>query len=239
MSNEPAGPARVSAAPRPAFPHELLTPREMAEADRLAAVLVPSTILMENAGAAIAATVSRLALPSGGGTIAVLCGPGNNGGDGYVAARLLDETGHRVVLGALVPRDRMKGDAAEVARCWRGPVARLADLAFDDAAVIVDALFGAGLARDLEGEAASIVRRANAWRKATRRPLVAVDVPSGIDGATGRPRGAAIEASHTVTFFRLKPGHALLPGRSIAACSISSTSACRRSCSRRCGRAPA
>ena len=198
---------------RPAYPHELLTPAEMAEADRLAAAIVPSGTLMENAGAAVAAVVSRLAGQGGGSTIAVLCGPGNNGGDGYVAARLLEGAGFRVVVGALVPRDRMTGDAAGAARRWNGAVSPLADISLDEAAVIVDALFGAGLARDLDGEAAAAVGRANAWRRATRRPLVAVDVPSGIDGATGLPRGTAIEASHTVTFFRLKPGHALLPGR--------------------------
>ena len=201
----------IDAPLRPAYPHELLTPAEMAEADRLAAAIVPSASLMENAGAAVAAVVGRLAGP--GSTIAVLCGPGNNGGDGYVAARLLAEAGFRVVVGALVPRDRMKGDAANAAERWNGPVEPLADLAFDDVAAVVDALFGAGLARNLDGEAASVVARANAWRGASRRPLVAVDVPSGIDGATGLPRGAAVEASHTVTFFRLKPGHALLPGR--------------------------
>lgn len=202
----------MSDALRPATPHELLTPKEMAQADRLAAALLPSATLMENAGAAIAATVGRLVV-AGGGPIVVLCGPGNNGGDGYVAARLLEDAGFRVILGALVPRDRMRGDAAAAARRWNGPVARLADLSFDGAAAIVDALFGAGLARDLEGEAGPVVDRVNAWRRTTRRPLVAVDIPSGIDGATGRTCGVAIAASHTVTFFRLKPGHALLPGR--------------------------
>ena len=202
----------MSDAPRPAYPHELLTPKEMAQADRLAAALLPSATLMENAGAAIAASVGRLAVVDGG-PVVVLCGPGNNGGDGYVAARRLDDAGFRVVLGALVPPDRMRGDAAEAARRWSGPVARLADLSFDGAAAIIDALFGAGLARDLEGEAAAVVDRVNAWRRTTRRPLVAVDIPSGIDGATGRTCGVAIAASHTVTFFRLKPGHALLPGR--------------------------
>ncbi len=197
----------------PHYAHELLTPAEMAEADRLAAALVPLGTLMEHAGAAVAAKVSRLAGQGGGSTIMVLCGPGNNGGDGYVAARLLEEAGFRVAVGALVPPDRMKGDAARAAARWSGTVATMADVSFGDVAVIVDALFGAGLARDLDGEAAAIVTRANAWREATRRPLLAVDVPSGVDGATGLPRGAAIQASHTLTFFRLKPGHALLPGR--------------------------
>ncbi len=197
----------------PAYPHELLTPVEMAEADRLAAASVPSGSLMDNAGAAVAAKVSRLAGQGSGSTIAVLCGPGNNGGDGYVAARLLAGAGFRVVVGALVPRDRMTGDAAAAAARWDGDVSPLAALDFGDAAVVVDALFGAGLARDLDGDAAAAVGRANAWRKVTRRPLVAVDVPSGVDGATGLPRGEAVEASHTVTFFRLKPGHVLLPGR--------------------------
>lgn len=201
-----------AAALSPDFPVELLTPAEMAEADRLAAALVPSGSLMEAAGAAVAATARRL-LGEGGGMVAVLCGPGDNGGDGYVAARLLAEAGVPVVVGALVPRERMTGDAAEAAARWPGPVAPLAEVAIDDAALVIDALFGAGLARDIGGEAADAVTRVNAWREVTGRPLVAVDVPSGIDGATGTPRGIAIAASHTVTFFRLKPGHALLPGR--------------------------
>lgn len=197
--------------PRPPYPPELLTPSEMGEADCLAAEIMPSGTLMENAGAAVAATVKRLL--GQGGTVAVLCGPGNNGGDGYVVARLLAEAGHRVTVAALVARDRMRGDAAEAAALWTGEVSGLADVAFDDAAAVVDALFGAGLARDIDGEAAAVVSRANEWARSTGRPLVAVDVPSGIDGGTGMVRGVAVEASHTVTFFRLKPGHALLPGR--------------------------
>ena len=197
---------------RPAFPPELLTPAEMGEADRLAAARVPPGRLMENAGAAVVGKVIQL-IGRTDGAVAVLCGPGNNGGDGYVVARRLAEEGYRVVVGALVPRDAMKGDAAAAAARWTGAVSTLAKVSFDDVAAVVDALFGAGLARDMEGEAAVAVARANAWRRATRRPLVAVDVPSGIDGATGLARGPAIEASHTVTFFRLKPGHALLPGR--------------------------
>ena len=204
----------MSGAPfRPDYPPELLTPAEMAQADRLAVAHAPSAMLMENAGAAVAALAGEFAGHGGGRTIAVLCGPGSNGGDGYVAARLLDEAGFLVVVGALGTAADLKGDAADAAARWNGAVSRPDAISFDEAAVVVDALFGAGLGRDIEGEAAAVIARANAWRQATRRPLVAVDVPSGIDGATGTSRGAAVEASHTVTFFRLKPGHALLPGR--------------------------
>lgn len=205
----------MTATLRPDFPHALLTPAEMAEADRLAGASIPLSTLMENAGRAVAERVRLLAAGATGGTIVVLCGPGNNGGDGYVAARLLAEDGLQVVLAAVANGGGLRGDAAGAASRWPGAVLGLGEVSFDEAMVVVDALFGAGLGRDLEGEVAAVVRRANAWRHASGRPLVAVDVPSGLDGATGRPRGLAIEASDTVTFFRLKPGHVLLPGRSL------------------------
>ena len=198
---------------RPPYPHELLTPAEMGEADRLAAALMPAATLMENAGAAIARTVRAIANEDGSRRVAVLCGPGNNGGDGFVAARRLAEAGFQVAVGALMPPNAWKGDAAAAAGHWRGVTLPLAEIAFEDAFIVIDALFGAGLGRDVEGEAAAAIGRANTWRKLTGHPLVAVDMPSGIDGASGITRGSAIEASHTITFFRLKPGHVLLPGR--------------------------
>jgi len=168
-------------------------------------------VLMENAGRAVADAVGHR-WPVGS-RVVVLCGPGNNGGDGFVAARILKERGHVVRLALLGDRDRLSGDAAEAAARWRGAV-EAADPAalrgaLAEAAVVVDALFGAGLARPLEGPAAALVEAVNA----ARRPVVAVDLPSGVDGATGRVMGVAIRASLSVTFFRLKPGHLLLPGR--------------------------
>lgn len=194
-------------------PLELLTPAEMTEADRLAARAVPSTSLMETAGAAVArAALAHLASRPHRRAF-VICGPGNNGGDGYVAARHLQDAGVAVTLAALGDPATLRGDAAGAAARWPESALPLADLALEGDGVLVDALFGAGLARDLAGEAAAAVARVAAWRRPPDRTVVAVDVPSGLDGASGRVRGTAIQADETVTFFRLKPGHVLLPGR--------------------------
>jgi ADP-dependent NAD(P)H-hydrate dehydratase / NAD(P)H-hydrate epimerase len=106
----------------------------------------------------------------------------------------------------------LRGDAAQAAKRWHGAVepASSADLASAD--LVIDALFGAGLARDLDGEARRCVERINEF-SASGRPVLAVDLPSGVDGETGAERGLAVRASASVTFFRLKPGHLLLPGR--------------------------
>jgi hydroxyethylthiazole kinase-like uncharacterized protein yjeF len=134
----------------------------------------------------------------------VLAGPGNNGGDGYVVARLLAQDGWPVAVAALAP-PRENSDAAGAARQWRGPMAPFSPADAARAALVIDAVFGAGLARDLDGVVAETLRAA--------RRVVAVDVPSGVDGATGAVRGYARQAALTVSFFRLKPGHLLLPGR--------------------------
>ncbi|MDB5642835.1 MAG: carbohydrate kinase, YjeF related protein [Hyphomicrobiales bacterium] len=197
---------------------ELLTPTEMARADAAAiAAGMPGRDLMERAGAAVADEAAQLALPLSRATprVAVLCGPGNNGGDGYVAARLLAARGLAVRVFGLGDRARLAGDAAWAASEWRGPVSSLRDYAPESFDLVVDALFGAGLSRDLDGEARDIVLRVNAWRRASRGKVVAVDVPSGLDGAAGQARGVAIEADSSVTFFRLKPGHVLSPGRQL------------------------
>ncbi len=196
------------------FPVELLTTAQMARADRLTIESgVPSMSLMEKAAAAIARVTSLILQKTSARRVLVLCGPGNNGGDGYVAARLLRSQRFKVRVGALVPPEQLRGDAALAAKSWTGPVEPAADTQFDGVDLIVDALFGAGLARDLEGDAAALVRRLNAWRRTTRQKVIAVDIPSGIDGTTGAVRGVAVEADETVTFFRLKTGHLLLPGR--------------------------
>ncbi len=188
--------------------HELLTPTEMAEADRrTVAAGTPGIALMERAGRAVADTVA--ARHSLGTRVIVACGPGNNGGDGFVAARILRERGYRVRVLLLGTREALTGDAAEAAKGWPESVERISPAALADAGVIIDALFGAGLSRDLEGTARSAVETV----AAAKVPIVAVDLPSGIDGATGKVRGAAVKADETVTFCRRKPGHLLLPGR--------------------------
>jgi NAD(P)H-hydrate epimerase len=178
-------------------------------ADRLAAAAgIPSLALMENAGRAVTEACAGIA-GSAQAKIVVVCGPGNNGGDGFVAARHLRRQGHEVRVGLLGPREALKGDAAEMASRWEGDIETITPDLMRDADVIVDALFGAGLTRPLGGEAAAVVEAINASGK----PVVAVDVPSGLDGTTGAAHGAVVRARTTVTFFRLKPGHKLLPGR--------------------------
>ena len=194
----------------------LLTPVEMARADAAApAHGVSGATLMAAAGTAVAREAARLLMRAGvgRGNIVVCCGPGNNGGDGYVAARCLADAGFRVRVVALGDPRHLKGDAAAAAAAWGGPIeaAETADLAAAD--LVVDALFGAGLSRDIAGAAAAMIQRIDAWRQRGGRPLLAVDIPSGLDGGTGLPRGPALTADATITFFRLKPGHLLLPGR--------------------------
>jgi hydroxyethylthiazole kinase-like uncharacterized protein yjeF len=186
---------------------ELLTTAEMAEADRLAiAGGTPSIDLMENAGRAVADAVCRI---SQGRRITVFAGPGNNGGDGFVAARCLAQRDRDVKVAFVGDRARLKGDAALAAGRWDGP---LVDMAADGLAgcdLVVDALFGAGLDRVVEGLPARAIDAMNG----ARLPIVAVDLPSGINGTTGAEMGRAVNATRTVTFFRRKPGHLLLPGR--------------------------
>src|SRR5579872_3826158 len=188
--------------------HALLTPAEMAAADRAAvAGGVAGTILMEAAGRAVAEAAMRRWSPR---PVAVLCGPGNNGGDGFAAARRLAAAGWRVRVGLLGSRDALRGDAREHATRWRGEVEKLTPALLDGAGLVIDALFGAGLSRPLDGVARAVVETTLAAR---RMPVIAVDVPSGLDGATGAALGVVAPATVTVTFFRKKPGHLLLPGR--------------------------
>ena len=185
----------------------LLTPTQMAEADRLTIARgIPGINLMENAGRSVADTVSRRWSPR---PLVALCGPGNNGGDGFVAARVLAERGWPVRLALLGAVAALRGDAAQAAARWPGAVEPLEPTALQGAALVVDGIFGAGLARPIEGIARVVIEAVAEQRV----PVVAIDVPSGVDGASGEVRGVAPRATVTVTFFRKKPGHLLLPGR--------------------------
>jgi hydroxyethylthiazole kinase-like uncharacterized protein yjeF len=183
---------------------ELLPPQEMARADAASPGLgVPGPVLMANAGRAVARAIRARFRPC---RTLVLCGPGNNGGDGFIAARLLADQGWPVAVAALAP-PRDGSDAAWAASQWHGPMAPFTPAEAARAALVIDAVFGAGLARDVDGLVADTLRAAPR--------VVAIDVPSGLDGATGAIRGFAPQAALTVTFFRLKPGHLLLPGRDL------------------------
>lgn len=188
----------------------LLSVAEMAAADAAAiASGTPGIVLMEKAGRAVADAVTRRIRP--GQHVLVLCGPGNNGGDGFIAARLLAERGCRVTLALAGERATLAGDAALAATAWTGPIETIDRIDPAQHDLIIDALFGAGLSRPLSGALETLVARVNQ----TDRPVVAVDVPTGVHGDTGLAEGAAIRASETVTFFRLKPGHLLHPGRAL------------------------
>ena len=190
----------------------VLSVAEMYRADKAATEHgVPGIALMENAGRAVAEAVRARHEPC---PVVVLCGPGNNGGDGFVAARHLVAAGWSVRLALLGARDRLSGDAAHHAGLWDGVVEALDESAvpglYGGAGLVIDALFGAGLSRPLEGAARAAVEAVNA----DGLPVAAVDVPSGVSGDSGALVGeVAVRAALTVTFLRKKPGHLLLPGR--------------------------
>lgn len=186
----------------------LLTTTQMAQVDRLTIMSgISGAVLMESAGRSVAQTILQRWRPR---PVLVLCGPGNNGGDGFVVARRLAEAGWPVRVALLVPRDHLCGDAARHAALWRGPIEELTPAALDGAELVVDAIFGAGLSRALD----VAITQTLATAAELGLTIVAIDVPSGLMGDTGANVGA-VQASLTVTFFRKKPGHLLQPGRAL------------------------
>lgn len=185
--------------------NQVLTTAEMAKADAHAVAHgVPSLTLMENAGRAVAEAIAARFKPC---PVTVLCGPGNNGGDGFVVARLLDEEGFTVRVAS---DGGHAGDADVMSARWSGETEALTPDALRGARLVVDGLFGAGLSRPLEGAPAQVVEALNDL------PVVAIDVPSGLPGDTGQPMSVVcVHAVLTVTFFRKKPGHLLMPGREL------------------------
>lgn len=188
---------------------EILTIAQMYAADRAAmAAGITGCDLMERAGAAVA----REAIILCGGRpvpVVVLCGPGNNGGDGFVAARHLAAAGWPVRVGLLGDRQMLRGDAAWAARTWKGDVEAARPAMLAGAGLVIDALYGAGLNRPLDGVAVALVHA----MAAHDAPILCVDVPSGVSGDDGTVQGAAPMADVTVSFFRPKPAHYLYPAR--------------------------
>lgn len=184
----------------------LLTCAQMAMADAAAiAGGMPGADLMEAAGRAVAEAVLERHLPR---PVVVLCGPGNNGGDGFVAARHLHAAGWPVRVALLGDRSVLHGDAASASQAWKGPVEALSLGLLDGHPLVIDALFGAGLGRPIDGIAGELIDRMNA----EALHVVSVDVPSGLHGDSGEVMGHAPMAECTVTFFRAKPGHYSVEG---------------------------
>jgi hydroxyethylthiazole kinase-like uncharacterized protein yjeF len=186
---------------------EILTTAEMERADRLTiAAGTPGFALMLSAGQAVAEAAADVVEE---GPILVVAGPGNNGGDGFVAAAELAAQGREVSVILMCERDALQGDAASAARGWKYPVLPFTPQAIGKPALIIDALFGAGLSRSIEGEARDMIEAINA----NGAPVLAVDLPSGVNGTSAAIMGVAVRAAETITFFRKKPAHLLLPGR--------------------------
>jgi hydroxyethylthiazole kinase-like uncharacterized protein yjeF len=189
------------------FGMEVLTSEEMERADRLAIAEGTSGFaLMLSAGQAVAEAAMNLVED---GPIVVIAGRGNNGGDGFVAAAELAARGREVSVVLLCERESLRGEAASAARGWKHPVLPFNTQAIGRPALIIDALFGAGLNRTIKGEPHDMIEAINA----NGASVLSVDLPSGISGTSAAVMGIAVRATETITFFRCKPAHLLLPGR--------------------------
>jgi len=183
---------------------ELLTNGEMRRADELATM--SGTDLMEAAGRSVFNVLRKTWTWR---RVLIICGPGNNGGDGFVVARLLWDAGWPVKVYLLGDLNSLKGEAATAAKLWKGETCDVSDDLFEDVDLIVDAIFGAGISRNVTGSLKKV------FEKIAEHNLdcLSIDMPSGVDGNTGEIKGCALQARKTVTFFRKKPGHLLFPGK--------------------------
>lgn len=187
---------------------ELLTADEMRRAEQITIDSgTPALTLMENAGRGVTEEVVRRF--ARGSKVSVLCGPGNNGGDGFVCARTLRERGYQVRLALICKPEELGPDSKEMARRWDEQIEPLLPRIIEGAEVIVDAILGSGLKGPVNGVVGQIIEQVNE----RELPVVAVDVPTGIDSTFGNINGIAFKAVSTVTFFRRKTGHVLLPAK--------------------------
>ena len=191
-------------------PYIVLSSAQMRAAEAAAiASGTASAALMEAAGKQAASAILRGYTQR---AAAVICGPGNNGGDGFVVARLLRDAGWPVRVGLIGERAALKGDAKLMADLYEGEIETFAPALLDDARLIVDAIFGTGLSRAVEGEAKAAIAAINAHPA----PAIAIDIASGVNADTGAVMGTAVQAERTVTFHARKPAHLIFPGRALS-----------------------
>ena len=197
---------------------KILSPERMAKYDAYAIKTwgIPSAVLMENAGRNTYRLMKEKYLDSKR-HIAVVCGRGNNGGDGFVIARYALADGYKTKVYLLCRGEDLKGDAAlnmklytslggEIIECDNNP--KIVKEGLKDADIVVDAIFGTGLSKEIKGKERVAIEEINRSGK----PVIAVDIPSGIDGTRGVPLGVAVKAMHTFTYGYPKLGQIIYPG---------------------------
>jgi NAD(P)H-hydrate epimerase len=188
----------------------LLTNEEARSADSATiAKGISGEALMENAGKAVVSVIDNYFKPC---PVLVLCGIGNNGGDGFVIARILKERNWPVTVCVVMDAKDIKGDALAAKNKWQkagGKVHNFSPVLLNENKLIIDAIFGTGLDRPIEAPVSDIITQVNKCPL----PVIAVDIASGINGNSGAVMGVAVESMHTVTFTQGKPGHFLLPGK--------------------------
>ncbi|WP_411819844.1 NAD(P)H-hydrate dehydratase [Hyphococcus formosus] len=194
-------------------PFIILTANEMRAAEKSAIDGgIASAALMEKAGNGVAEHAMRFWTPR---PTVVVCGPGNNGGDGFVAARIMKAAGWPVRVALIGTRDSLSGDAKLMADHFDGEVVSFDEGTLGECGLIIDAIFGTGLSRPVEGKANEAIAAMNAHPA----PVLAIDLPSGVEtdtgGVLGAGPGAAVHAMRTVTFHAQKPAHFLFPGRAL------------------------
>ena len=187
---------------------EVLTTAEMSKADAAAiASGIAGIQLMKAAGTSVAHEVIEEFKPC---PVLILCGPGNNGGDGFITAQYLKKKGWPVRIACMVKRNALKGDSALAAKNWDGEIETLnSSLSVHQTGLVIDAIFGTGFARTLAIELVILFEKI----RSRKIPVVAVDVPTGLNATTGTAEPDTLKASLTVTFCRKKTGHLLLPGK--------------------------